>query len=86
MTHWWDEHLALFLRHCGFLELSQVVNSRLPDLDLALLTIAVDRWRLETHNFHLPCDEMTITLQDIALIFGLPLHALPVSGLVDPKG
>ena len=84
--HRWDERFALFLRCCGFLKLSRVVNTGLPDLDPTLLTAIVDQWRLETHNFHLPCSEMTITLQDVALIFGIPLHALPVSGLVDPKG
>jgi hypothetical protein len=45
----------------------------------------MDRWRPETHTFHLPCGEMTITLEDVALIFGLPLDGLPVIGILDTK-
>ena len=72
----------LFLRHDGFLELSRVVNFGLADLDPTLLTTIVDRWRPETHIFHLPYGEMTITLQDIALIFGL-MDGPPISGILD---
>jgi hypothetical protein len=38
----WDEHYAPYIRHPGFLELVQVVNSSLPALDPALLTTVVD--------------------------------------------
>ena len=41
------------------------------------------RWRLETHTFHLPCGEMTITMQYVKAIFGLWLMGLPVIGIVD---
>ncbi|MBA0783783.1 hypothetical protein Gotri_001439 [Gossypium trilobum] len=33
----------------------------------------VERWRPETHTFHLPCGECTITLEDVALQLGLPV-------------
>ena len=32
----------------------------------------VDRWRPETHKFHLPVGEMTSTLQDVSMLLGLP--------------
>jgi hypothetical protein len=32
----------------------------------------MDRWRPETHTFHFPFGEMTITLEDVALLLGLP--------------
>ncbi|XP_075663432.1 serine/threonine-protein phosphatase 7 long form homolog [Castanea sativa] len=50
------------------------------DLDHALITALVERWRPETHSFHLPHGEMTITLQDIEVILGVPVHGLPVVG------
>ena len=41
------------------------------------------RWRPKTHSFHLPCDEMTMTMQDVKAIFGLRLERLLVTGIVD---
>ena len=42
-------------------------------VDRSLLTALVDRWRPETHTFHLPCGEMAHTLQDVSFVLGLPL-------------
>ncbi|XP_015078353.1 serine/threonine-protein phosphatase 7 long form homolog [Solanum pennellii] len=39
--------------------------------DRALVTAMVERWRPETHCFHLPFGEVTITLQDMQVLFGL---------------
>ncbi|QHN92275.1 uncharacterized protein DS421_17g582280 [Arachis hypogaea] len=43
----------------------------------------VERWRPETHTFHLPHSECTITLEDVAMIFGLQTHSLPFTGSTD---
>ena len=40
----------------------------------------VERWRLETHSFHLCHGEMTITLQDMEVIMGVPVDGLSVVG------
>jgi hypothetical protein len=53
-------------------------------MDSAVLTALVDRWRPETHTFHLPCGEITVTLQDITMILGLSIDSAPVSGTVSP--
>ncbi|KAK6142643.1 hypothetical protein DH2020_022991 [Rehmannia glutinosa] len=48
------------------------------DIDNHLITTLVERWRPETHTFHLPVGEATVTLQDVAIIWGLPVEGLPV--------
>ena len=40
--------------------------------DSALLAALVDRWRPETHTFHLPCCEMAPTLEEVSLLMGVP--------------
>ncbi|KAG8503664.1 hypothetical protein CXB51_001674 [Gossypium anomalum] len=39
-----------------------------------------ERWRPETHTFHLPCGECTITLEDVQLQLGLPVDGHGVTG------
>jgi hypothetical protein len=50
----------------------------MPRMDEALLIGLVDRWRSETHIFHLPFIEMIVTLKDIAMLTGLPIRGRPV--------
>jgi hypothetical protein len=50
----------------------------MPRMDEALLIGLVDRWRSETHIFHLPFSEMIVTLKDIAMLTGLPIRGRPV--------
>ena len=42
-------------------------------MDWTLITALVERWRQETHIFHLPHGEMTFTLQDVEVMLGLPV-------------
>ena len=44
-----------------------------------LTTCLVKRWRPETHTFHVPVKEMTITLQDVAIILGLRIDGPAVT-------
>jgi hypothetical protein len=40
--------------------------------DVPLITAFMDRWRPETHTFHFPVGEMTLSLEDAAMLGGLP--------------
>ncbi|CAN0838810.1 Protein MAIN-LIKE 1 [Linum grandiflorum] len=40
---------------------------------MELYTTLIDQWRLETNTFHMYHDEMTITLEDVSFITGLPV-------------
>nr|CAD40468.2 OSJNBa0067G20.20 [Oryza sativa Japonica Group]CAE04043.2 OSJNBb0062B06.1 [Oryza sativa Japonica Group] len=69
------------LREAGLLPMCRLVEAAAGDVDPArrwtvdrsLLAALVDRWRPETHTFHLPCGEVAPTLQDISYLLGLPL-------------
>ena len=52
-------------------------------LDWGLITSLVERWRPETHTFHLLVGERTSTLHDVAIILGLRTHRPPVTGTCD---
>lgn len=43
-------------------------------VDQALVTALVERWRQETHTFHLPLGEATVTLLDVAMLTQLPIE------------
>nr|AAG21901.1 hypothetical protein [Oryza sativa Japonica Group] len=81
------EWLRVDLRHVPWYALVEAAaDDRDPakrwDADRSLLAALVDRWRPETHTFHLPCGEMAPTLQDVSYLLGLPLAGAPV-GPVD---
>ncbi|XP_075657831.1 serine/threonine-protein phosphatase 7 long form homolog [Castanea sativa] len=77
-----DPQIASYIRDAGLDGLLRVPHM---DLDHALITTLVERWRPEMHLFHLPYGEMTITLQDITVIMGVPIHGLPVVGFTHMK-
>ncbi|KAF8658955.1 hypothetical protein HU200_058793 [Digitaria exilis] len=70
----------------GFLPIARTVCMGLPPMDGALLTALVDRWRPETHTFHMPCGEMTVALEDMAMITALPLEGAAVTGMIQSEG
>ena len=52
-------------------------------LDWGLITGLVEKWHPKTHTFHLPIGDMTITLQDVAIILGLRIHEHPITDTCD---
>jgi hypothetical protein len=55
----------------------------MPVFNATTITIMVDRWRSETHSFHLSCGETTVTLEDVAMILGLLIRGRLVTGHVE---
>ncbi|KAL9686888.1 hypothetical protein QQ045_031281 [Rhodiola kirilowii] len=73
MTHWND---YVGPKHISNKQFKRVKRGR----NLALLGPAlVERWRLETHTFHLHNGEMTITLEDVGVLNGLPIEVRAVN-------
>ncbi|KAG8485828.1 hypothetical protein CXB51_019168 [Gossypium anomalum] len=49
-------------------------------LDPKFISAFIERWRPETHTFHLLCGECTITLEDVQLQLGLSVDGYAVTG------
>ncbi|XP_044392128.1 serine/threonine-protein phosphatase 7 long form homolog [Triticum aestivum] len=78
----YDPRYEPYIRRLGLLPFVLQFKRRAPPVNHAALTALVDRWRPETHSFHLPCGELTMTLQDMAMISGLPINGQAVTGRV----
>src|SRR5438105_3872046 len=63
-----------------------VERSRRFPFDHCLLSALVDRWRPETHTFHMSFGEMTVTLEDVAMLTGLPIAGAAIAPSVPPVG
>ncbi|QHO17393.1 Serine/threonine protein phosphatase 7 long form isogeny [Arachis hypogaea] len=71
------QRLELYLRWTGFYHAFLIKRF---EYDNSLISTFVERWRPETHTFHLPWGECTITLEDVVMKLGLPVDGQPVSG------
>ncbi|QHN92509.1 uncharacterized protein DS421_17g584360 [Arachis hypogaea] len=65
------------LRETGFYHVSQI---GVVQCQSALINALIERWWPETHTFHFPIGEYSVTLEDVAVIFGLSTNGIPVTG------
>ncbi|KAK1615983.1 hypothetical protein QYE76_021500 [Lolium multiflorum] len=61
----YDERYTEFIQPTGLMPFISLVSRGGPNMNAAALTALVDRWRPETHTFHLRAGEMAPTLEDL---------------------
>ncbi|XP_038880345.1 serine/threonine-protein phosphatase 7 long form homolog [Benincasa hispida] len=71
-----DHRIISYVQEASFLEVAQI---GFIQHDWHMITALIERWRPETHTFHLPCGECTITLQDVAVQFGFRVDGQPLT-------
>jgi hypothetical protein len=78
-----DERYVPLLHQANLLAVANIVRRGMLVFNATTIMAMVDRWRPETHSFHLPCGEMTVTIEDVAMILGLSIRGCPITGRVD---
>jgi Plant mobile domain len=65
-----DKRCEYALKNLGLYEIAQIQHVK---TDHRLITALVEHWHPETHTFHMPVRELTVTLQDVSCLWGLPI-------------
>ncbi|XP_072087152.1 serine/threonine-protein phosphatase 7 long form homolog [Arachis hypogaea] len=65
------------LRETGF---DYVSHIGVVQCQSAMINALIERWWPETHTFHFPIGECAVSLEDVAMILGLPTNGIPVTG------
>ncbi|RYQ84767.1 hypothetical protein Ahy_B10g104244 [Arachis hypogaea] len=73
----YNQIVELQLRETGFYYVSQI---RVIKCQSAMINALIERWWSETHTFYFSVGECAVTLEDVAVIIGLPTNGLPVTG------
>ena len=73
----YDERYTEYIRKLGLLPFIQLVSRSTPNFNPSAISALVDRWRPETHSFH---------LQDVSMILALPIRGKPVCFSTESDG
>jgi len=73
-----DDHVKNLIHHAEFRQFLTLTHIK---INHHLITVLVERWRTETHTFHLPLGEAIVTLEDVAIQLGLPIDGEPITGV-----
>ncbi|XP_044972277.1 protein MAIN-LIKE 1-like [Hordeum vulgare subsp. vulgare] len=82
----YDELYTPYIEMTWLLPFIQLVSRSTPNLNAAAISALTDRWRPETHSFHLRTREMTLTLQDFSMITALSIEGKHVCMSTDSEG
>ena len=82
----YDARYTPYIQQLGLLPFIHMVTRSTPAFNPDAITALVDRWRPETHTFHLRTGETTVTLQDMSMILALPIEGNPVCMCSDSDG
>ncbi|XP_057746884.1 serine/threonine-protein phosphatase 7 long form homolog [Arachis stenosperma] len=74
----YNDRVEKHLQITGFYHVSQI---GIVQCQKTLVNALIERWHPDTHTFHLPIGECVVTLEDVALVLGLPIDGLPVTGM-----
>ncbi|XP_075669647.1 serine/threonine-protein phosphatase 7 long form homolog [Castanea sativa] len=77
-----DDRILDIVKRIG---LEGLYRTPFREIDHNIITAFVERWWHETHTFHLPHGEMTITLQDVEVLLGIPIDGKAMVGTCDLK-
>ncbi|KAL4278457.1 hypothetical protein GQ457_03G027610 [Hibiscus cannabinus] len=72
-----SKNIEYYLQVAGFYNASFLRGYKIVP---ALIAGLIERWRPETHTFHFPFGECTITLEDVAVQLGVPINGRVLVG------
>ncbi|KAK1411372.1 hypothetical protein QVD17_37920 [Tagetes erecta] len=73
-----DERVTKYVDLAGF---GGILRCGYRKFNHALIEALIERWRPETNTSHLPFGEVTMTLQDVNVLWGLPIEGDALLGI-----
>jgi hypothetical protein len=71
------------LLQANLLLVANIVAHGMPVFNATTITAMVDRWRPETHTFHLPCGKIMVTLEHMVMILRILIRGWPITDHVE---